>query len=71
MLCFRALLGFYICDDCNRATDQSKAYSFLKKLDPLHLTFGAFGGASSFAFRDIPTAANKSHPGVPASAIHN
>eukprot|EP01043_Picozoa_sp_COSAG02_P020588 COSAG02_NODE_1020_length_15166_cov_48.849671_1_plen_369_part_00 len=60
----RAVLGYYICGDCNRATDQSKAYSFLKEIDPFHLTFGALNGASSFVFRDVPTAADPSHPGV-------
>ena len=57
-------MGYYICGDCNRATDQSKAYSFLKEIDPFHLTFGALNGASSFVFRDVPTAADPSHPGV-------
>jgi hypothetical protein len=52
----RALLGYYVCDDCcGSAVDmslQAQAYTLLKQLDPYHITYGAVNCGDSWQFTD-------------------
>jgi hypothetical protein len=59
----RALLGYYICDDCCPGGDAggdeymrnfTKGYANLKKLDPYHPAFGALECPRSWEFLDGP-----------------
>jgi hypothetical protein len=48
-----ALLGYYICDDCQPYPDRAKVYNTIKALDPYHLIAGAtFGGGALAEYTD-------------------
>ena len=52
-----ALLGYYICDDCcgARPSAQALVYTFLRDIDPYHVTIGAVNCQAGFMFRDYPS----------------
>eukprot|EP01052_Picozoa_sp_SAG31_P003000 SAG31_NODE_110_length_24476_cov_9.909654_17_plen_897_part_00 len=51
------IFGYYVCDDCCSSTKSAQAliYSFIKDIDPYHLTVGAVNCQAGFMFRDYPS----------------